>query len=85
MNKVLKGLVAVVSTAAMAIAGFAGAASATAADNYSITITPAKVGMCMRLIRFSLVTLTPVLVFLATSLGVLALIRTSSAMKASAP
>lgn len=30
MNKVLKGLVAVVSTAAMAIAGFAGAASATA-------------------------------------------------------
>lgn len=44
MNKVLKGLVAVVSTAAMAIAGFAGAASATAADNYSITITPAKAG-----------------------------------------
>lgn len=32
MNKVLKGLVAVVSTAAMAIAGFAGAASATAAQ-----------------------------------------------------
>lgn len=30
MNKVLKGLVAMVSTAAMAIAGFAGAASATA-------------------------------------------------------
>ena len=39
MNKVLKGLVAVVSTAAMAIAGFAGAASATAADtNYDITV-----------------------------------------------
>lgn len=44
MNKVLKGLVAVVSTAAMAIAGFAGAASATAAEDYSITITPAKAG-----------------------------------------
>lgn len=38
MNKVLKGLVAVVSAAAMAIAGFAGAASATAADNYDITV-----------------------------------------------
>ena len=38
MNKVLKGLVAVVSTAAMAIAGFAGAASATAADT-NVTIT----------------------------------------------
>lgn len=38
MNKVLKGLVAVVSTAAMAIAGFAGAASATAADAYGITV-----------------------------------------------
>lgn len=38
MNKVLKGLVAVVSTAAMAIAGFAGAASATAADTYDITV-----------------------------------------------
>ena len=44
MNKVLKGLVAVVSTAAMAIAGFAGAASATAAEDYSITIMPAKAG-----------------------------------------
>lgn len=44
MNKVLKGLVAVVSSAAMAIAGFAGAASATAAEDYSITITPAKAG-----------------------------------------
>ena len=38
MNKVLKGLVAVVSTAAMAIAGFAGAASATADTNYNITV-----------------------------------------------
>lgn len=38
MNKVLKGLVAVVSTAAMAVAGFAGAASATAADTYNITV-----------------------------------------------
>ena len=38
MNKVLKGLVAVVSTAAMAVAGFAGAASATAADTYDITV-----------------------------------------------
>lgn len=42
MNKVLKGLVAVVSTAAMAIAGFAGAASATAAGtNYDITVPSA--------------------------------------------
>ena len=38
MNKVLKGLVAVVSTAAMAVAGFAGAASATADTNYNITV-----------------------------------------------
>lgn len=39
MNKVLKGLVAVVSTAAMAVAGLAGAASATAAGtNYDITV-----------------------------------------------
>jgi fimbrial isopeptide formation D2 family protein/LPXTG-motif cell wall-anchored protein len=42
MNKVLKGLVAVVSAAAMAIAGFAGAASATAAPDtttdYTLTI-----------------------------------------------
>ena len=39
MNKVLKGLVAVVSTAAMAIAGFAGVTSAMAADiNYDITV-----------------------------------------------
>lgn len=39
MNKVLKGLVAVVSTAAMAIAGFAGVASATAAPETATTIT----------------------------------------------
>ena len=40
MNKVLKGLVAVVSTAAMAVAGFAGAASAMAdPDTASYTIT----------------------------------------------
>lgn len=39
MNKVLKGLVAVVSAAAMAIAGFAGVASATAVEtNYDITV-----------------------------------------------
>lgn len=44
MNKVLKGLVAVVSTAAMAIAGFAGvASSAMAAETtHTVTITPAK-------------------------------------------
>ena len=40
MNKVLKGLVAVVSTAAMAVAGFAGAASATAAENTTATTNP---------------------------------------------
>lgn len=45
MNKVLKGLVAVAATAAMAIAGVVGASSATAAgENYSITISPAKAG-----------------------------------------
>ena len=38
MNKVLKGLVAVVSAVAMAIAGFAGAASAMADDN-TVTVT----------------------------------------------
>ena len=38
MNKVLKGLVAVVSTAAMAVAGFAGAASAMAADTVNVTV-----------------------------------------------
>lgn len=39
MNKVLKGLVAMVSAVAMAIAGFAGVASATAAEtNYDITV-----------------------------------------------
>lgn len=39
MNKVLKGLVAVAATAAMAIAGFAGASTAMAADtNYDITV-----------------------------------------------
>lgn len=46
MNKVLKGLVAVVSTAAMAIAGFAGAASATAAEaeGYTLTINNTETG-----------------------------------------
>lgn len=39
MNEVLKGLVAVAATAAMAIAGFAGASTAMAADtNYDITV-----------------------------------------------
>ena len=46
MNKVLKGLVAVVSAAAMAIAGFAGAASAMAdpgiAPSYTITVNETK-------------------------------------------
>ena len=44
MNKVLKGLVAVVSTAAMAVAGLAGvASSAMAAETtHTVTITPAK-------------------------------------------
>lgn len=39
MNKVLKGLVAVAATAAMAVAGFAGASTAMAAGtNYDITV-----------------------------------------------
>lgn len=45
MNKVLKGLVAVVSTAAMAVAGFAGASTAMAAEGtHTVTISPAKSG-----------------------------------------
>lgn len=49
MNKVLKGLVAVAATAAMAVAGFAGASTAMAAEgDVTITIgsetTPASVG-----------------------------------------
>lgn len=38
MNKVLKGLVAVAATAAMAIAGVAGASTAMADDTYEITV-----------------------------------------------
>lgn len=42
MNKVLKGLVAVAATAAMAVAGFAGASTAMAAENnYDITVPTA--------------------------------------------
>ena len=37
MNKVLKGLVAVAATAAMAIAGFAGASTATAVEGETTT------------------------------------------------
>ena len=45
MNKVLKGLVAVAATAAMAVAGFAGASTAMAEDTtHTVTITPAKSG-----------------------------------------
>ena len=44
MNKVLKGLVAVVSTAAMAVAGFAGAASATADESYTLTVKNTETG-----------------------------------------
>lgn len=45
MNKVLKGLVAVAATAAMAIAGFAGVSTAMAAETtHTVTITPAKSG-----------------------------------------
>ncbi|MGO4973142.1 SpaH/EbpB family LPXTG-anchored major pilin [Bifidobacterium boum] len=45
MNKVLKGLVAVAATAAMAIAGFAGASTAMAEPTtHTVTITPAKDG-----------------------------------------
>ena len=42
MNKVLKGLVAVAATAAMAVAGFAGASTAMAAGTHTVTISPAK-------------------------------------------
>lgn len=38
MNKVLKGLVAVAATAAMAVAGFAGASTAMAADTVNVTV-----------------------------------------------
>ena len=40
MNKVLKGLVAVAATAAMAVAGFAGASTAMAAENNYDIIVP---------------------------------------------
>lgn len=43
MNKVLKGLVAVATTA-MAVTGFAGASTAMAVDTHTVTITPAKSG-----------------------------------------
>ena len=39
MNKVLKGLVAVAATAAMAVAGFAGASTATAEDGNTVNVT----------------------------------------------
>lgn len=39
MNKVLKGLVAVAATAAMAVAGFAGASTAMAADGNTVNVT----------------------------------------------
>ena len=55
MNKVLKGLVAVVSTAAMAIAGFAGAASAmadqTAGGTTKLTINGASTGETFNIYR----------------------------------
>ena len=40
MNKVLKGLVAVAATAAMAVAGFAGASTAMAEENTTATTNP---------------------------------------------
>lgn len=39
VNKVLKGLVAVAATAAMAVTGFAGASTAMAADESTVTVT----------------------------------------------
>ena len=45
MNKVLKGLVAVTASAAMAVAGFAGVSTAMATETtHTVTITPAKSG-----------------------------------------
>ena len=40
MNKVLKGLVAVAATAAMAVAGFAGASTAMAAEDTTVDYQP---------------------------------------------
>ena len=59
MNKVLKGLVAVAATAAMAVAGFAGASTATAAEVYTLTINNTETPM--RLIRYSRVVSTTAL------------------------
>ena len=67
MNKVLKGLVAVAATAAMAVAGFAGASTAMAAEgDVTITIgsetTPASVGDVYAGYRVCLTKLKPLLV-----------------------
>ena len=44
MNKVLKGLVAVAATAAMAVAGFAGASTAMAVDGNTVNVTVSGAG-----------------------------------------
>lgn len=44
MNKVLKGLVAVAATAAMAVAGFAGASTAMAVDGNTVNVTVPDAG-----------------------------------------
>lgn len=72
MNKVLKGLVAVAATAAMAVAGFAGASTAMADDPTGGIAVEANVPTPIPSTRFLLVR-TVVMVLLAT----LQLARTS--------
>lgn len=53
MNKVLKGLVAVAASAAMAVAGMFGAGTAMAANTYQITVPAEKIRTPTLCIRFS--------------------------------
>ena len=72
MNKVLKGLVAVAATAAMAVAGFAGASTAMADDPTGVSRLKPTIPTPIPSTRFLLVR-TVVMVLLAT----LQLARTS--------
>ncbi len=90
MNKVLKGLVAVAATAAMAVAGFAGASTAMAAEGtHTVTITPAKSDHTYEAYQIFTGNLgadgslgQDAALSLAMSYGVLALTRASLLMKA---
>ena len=82
MNKVLKGLVAVAATAAMAVAGFAGASTAMAAEGtHTVTISRPSLDTRTRHTRFSLATLAQTVPW-AMLYGVLALTRASLLLKA---